>query len=136
MNIITAFLEKSKRAQTATEFLSILALSVGLIIIILIPSINASNQTLAVTQVRLSCAQYATQNPPTHCNAINYTSSGLSFTIYPKVYDGATRVFSKPALESLMVEKLREAFSPNTPLASPNCVNSNAFTYCIDLTKA
>ncbi len=136
MNIVIAFLEKTKRAQTATEFLSILVLAIGLVIIILIPSINSSNQTLAVSQVRLACAQYAGENPFTRCNAINYTSNGLTFTMYPKVYDGAARVFSKPALESLMVEKLRETFSPNQPLSSPNCVNSNAFTYCIDLTKA
>lgn len=119
------------RAQTAAEFVALVALIFVLVASMMLTSFRQQEVTLALSSARLGCISFTSQNSTYVCTEIRYFYMGTqNVTIVPLTVPTLTDTAGKTILTRNMLEKMASVFRP-PPSVSGSCYTAAYYTYCI-----
>ncbi len=119
------------RAQTAAEYVTLVALMFVLVAALMLVSFRQQEVTMAISTVRLSCIEYSSQNTSVACYEIRYYYSGSqNVTIVP--ISTAITQNQKNDLQYRMMERLISVFRPGES-PSGKCMLAGYYSYCVEI---
>ncbi|HLC48119.1 MAG TPA: hypothetical protein VJI13_03515 [Candidatus Norongarragalinales archaeon] len=119
-----------QRAQTAAEYVMLVALIFVLIAAMMLQSFRQQEITLAISAARLACTEYSSINSSVSCYEIRYFYAGIAnVTISP-----VTNIlgnYQKDELQNRIIANMGAVFNPKN-IKSGKCYIAPNYSYCIE----
>ncbi|MFH1751294.1 MAG: hypothetical protein ABH863_06440 [Candidatus Micrarchaeota archaeon] len=119
-----------RRAQSAAEYVTLLALVFVLVASLMLVSFRQQEVTLAIASARLGCIEFSELNSSNSCYEIRYFYVGSGNVTISPITNIASPV-QKAELQAQIVSNLASVFNPAKQV-SGKCYSAPNYSYCVE----